>query len=236
MKIVLLTTDTIHHRFIASCIHAVFSFHTIIVEKPLDPPYETHHPMDDLQERYERENLQPFCSPSYDDLTDTYCFHDIHEEACIRKIREVAPDVILICGTRIVPDKIISIPSIACLNLHGADPQEYRGIDSFLWAIYHNDFSNLIVALHKVDSHLDTGDIVLMAHIPITKDTRIYQIRAICADICVDLFRTCIMAQQTLGWIPSFQQRKKGRYYSYMPAALKETCQHHFDAYVNSLL
>ena len=56
---------------------------------------------------------------------------------------------------------MISIFENKIFNLHGGDPEKYRGLDSHYWSIYHNDFKSLITTLHKVRPILDTGEIVL---------------------------------------------------------------------------
>ena len=44
------------------------------------------------------------------------------------------------------------------INLHGGDPEKYRGLDSHLWSIYHEDWASLVSTLHVVSKDLDAGD------------------------------------------------------------------------------
>jgi methionyl-tRNA formyltransferase len=134
MKMILLTTESIHHRYFAAQVHRHFLFQSIFVEtRRVTPPFETYHPIDDLQDQYERETLLPSCQRSYTDIAETYFFPDLDEDACIKKAQQMKPDLILIIGTRKVSDEIINAPSVACLNLHGANPEEYKGFESYLW-------------------------------------------------------------------------------------------------------
>ena len=47
-------------------------------------------------------------------------------------------------------------------NLHGGNPEEFRGLDSHYWSIYHNNF-NLYSCLHKLSYKLDDGDIIFLS-------------------------------------------------------------------------
>ena len=123
----------------------------------------------------------------------------------------------------------------ACLNLHGGNPERYRGLDTHLWSIYHNDFGDLVTTLHHVDADLDTGDIVFQSKLKVEAGTRLHQLRAINTKVCVNLFLVALGAFQSIGWLPSREQVSHGRYYSYMPAVLKEECIRKFNRYVTGL-
>ena len=78
----------------------------------------------------------------------------------------------------VVPEKIF--------NLHGGDPQRYRGLDTHLWAIYHKDFGGLVTTLHILPK-LDDGDIVSMGTLPVSKDMPLYALRKVNTEVCVNL-------------------------------------------------
>lgn len=74
-------------------------------------------------------------------------------------IEEVEPDLVVSCGYRhIVPESILDVPEMGCLNLHPAYLPYNRGANPNVWSIVKGTPAG--VTLHYMDSTLDTGDIV----------------------------------------------------------------------------
>ena len=236
MRIVLLTTDTPHHTYYAWKIHEVFAWQAIFIEtKSLKPPFNTAHPFEEQRDEYEKHELLKDFSGSMEQLTATYKVENINDKVCIEKIASLKPQIILVFGTGKISPAIIKLPSLSCLNLHGGDPERYRGLDTHLWAIYHRDFNQLITTLHHVDEELDSGDIVFKANLPINQGLQLHQLRAINTKCCVQLTLLALTGLEKYGWLPSLKQTQIGRYYSFMPAELKEICLKRFQKYTQTL-
>jgi methionyl-tRNA formyltransferase len=75
-------------------------------------------------------------------------------------LRELAPDVIVIGQTGILRKRLLSIPRLGTLNGHPGVLPNYRGIDSFQWAILNGEPENVGATVHWVDSGVDTGPIL----------------------------------------------------------------------------
>jgi folate-dependent phosphoribosylglycinamide formyltransferase PurN len=75
-------------------------------------------------------------------------------------LRELAPDVIVIGQTGILRKKLLSIPRLGTLNGHPGVLPNYRGIDSFQWAVLNGEPENVGATVHWVDSGVDTGPIL----------------------------------------------------------------------------
>ena len=73
------------------------------------------------------------------------------------------------------------------LNLHGGNPITYRGLDSHLWAIYHEDFSELVTSIHLVEPELDTGKLINKRPIKLKSKMKLYQLRAENTLCCIAL-------------------------------------------------
>ena len=74
-------------------------------------------------------------------------------------VEETAPNLVVSCGFRhIVPEHILRIPDMGCLNLHPAYLPYNRGANPNVWSIVEDTPAG--VTLHYMDSTLDTGDIV----------------------------------------------------------------------------
>ncbi len=114
------------------------------------------------------------------------------------------------------------------MNLHGGDPEEYRGLDTHLWAIYHNDFGGPVTTLHTVAAVLDAGDICLQDVVAVKPIMPLHQLRAANTDTCIRLARSALASFADLGTLPARKQIRRGRYYSFMPSPLKEVCRRNF--------
>jgi len=199
------------------------------------PRLDTFHPFEDLRDAYERKSLLRGFSSSIGDIAETRSYESMNEDACLSALRALAPDIVLVFGTGKLSMSVIEVASAACLNLHGGNPEEYRGLDTHLWAVYHSDFENLVTTLHHVDAGLDTGNIVFQSQLELEKNTRLHELRAKNTNVCLNLTLLALDSLQSIGWLPSRKQLSRGRYYSSMPAALKEECVRKFQSFVTQL-
>lgn len=235
-RTVILTTDTTHHLYFVWKLSQSFQLSGIFLEtKSLKPAFETSHSFEKRRDDYEKEVLLAGCPNTYNDFAETYQFESINAKDSMQALIKIKPDALIVFGTGKLSKDVIALPNIACLNLHGGNPEHYRGLDSHLWAIYHNDFDNLVTTLHFVDAQLDTGDIVAQSNLPISKGDGLHQLRSINTQVCVELSIIALQALSQAGRLPSRRQVMKGRYYSFMPAVLKETCLKNFQKYSESL-
>lgn len=232
MKIVLLTTDTPHHLYFARKLQERFPFTSIFIEtRVFSPPFDTFHPFESVRDSYEREVLLGNSKLSFSDLAATRIFSSVNDEDAVRELRETRPDVTLIFGTGKVSESVLSIPRFA-LNLHGGNPETYRGLDTHLWAIYHRDFKNLVTTLHEVDPGLDTGDIVFQTQLRLDRNSKLHELRAINTEACINMSALALTSLTNGSRWPSRAQVSRGRYYSAMPSVLKEDCVRKFERHI----
>jgi len=236
MKLILLTTDTAHHLYFASRVNEHFPFQAILLETnhPV-PRYDTDHPFETLRDAYEREVLLSGLKLTFNEIADTRRVESVNEAGSLVSLRRFSPDVIIVFGTGKLLLPVIHVPSIACLNLHGGNPERYRGLDTHLWAVYHRDFNDLVTTLHHVDSSLDTGDIVFQSQLRLHRDCRLYELRSMNTKLCVDLTLLALQFLKTTGRLTSRRQVSQGRYYSFMPSTLKEECLRNFNQHIADL-
>ena len=109
-------------------------------------------------------------------------------------------------------------------NLHGGDPEIYRGLDTHLWAIFHKDFNNLYTTLHRVDPELDTGNVISKKKLSLKNISDLYKLRALNTEICCELVKNLLSQIKKNTLIKDYKQKKVGRYYSAMPSSLKSDC------------
>jgi methionyl-tRNA formyltransferase len=236
MRLVVLTTETPHHAFFVRELGKSFPIKLVISETGRhQPPIETAHPFELERDQYEIERMFGDKPHALAEFADFAGVPSINDEAGIRLLREQGPDVVLVFGTGRLRPQVIQLCPSGIINLHGGDPERYRGLDSPLWAIYHREFDQLVVSLHRLNETLDDGDIILQAPIQVPRALHLYQLRSLNAELCVRLTESALDMYNRHGSSIARPQRQKGRYYSYMPSALKGMCVRIFKAYTDAL-
>ena len=77
------------------------------------------------------------------------------------------PDVIVVVAYgRILPDEILKLPKYGCINVHASLLPRHRGASPIQWCIVCGD-SQTGISTMKMDSGLDTGDILLTEKVKI---------------------------------------------------------------------
>tara|TARA_B100001250_G_C19769904_1_gene776612 strand:- start:462 stop:1169 length:708 start_codon:yes stop_codon:yes gene_type:complete len=235
MKILILTTQTIHHAYFVDEIRKIYPETVSFIEtKTLSSAFEIAVEFETRRDEYEKELWYNGFEPQITDLTETYVIRSINDKSVIEQIKRVKPDVTVVVGTGKLSKEVIETCG-NIINLHGGNPEYYRGLDSHYWAIYHGDFKNLTVTLHLLNEILDDGNIIQMGSILIQKDMELYQLRRFNVELCVKLVLSALKSYETFSEFISRPQIKKGRYYSFMPACLKKISEKKFKQYVANL-
>jgi len=235
MKLALLTTPAAIRAYYAQKICSVFPISLIIIEtKPLTPSFAVRHPFEDEQEIFEKESFFKDNYLPISDFPQALLVKNINDNHAVRALKQLSPDATIIFGTGKLKSNTLSACNNA-VNLHRGDPQAYRGLDSHLWQIYHNDFSPFITTIHKANDLIDDGEIILQQKMEIRKEMKISHLRKYYTEICVELSLAALEMYAQKGSFSSKPQRSVGRYYSFMPAVLKEVCVNKFTRYVGSL-
>jgi len=89
------------------------------------------------------------------------------DEKFIADLRALRPDLIAVAAYgHILPPDILQLPRYGCLNVHTSLLPKYRGAAPIQWAIANGD-TETGVTIMKMDTGLDTGDIVAQQRTPI---------------------------------------------------------------------
>jgi len=236
MKIVVLTTETLHHAYFLSRLADAFPIAATLVETQLlQPPFETHHPFEDLREDYEAQKWFKGKQPHLSDFAETSEFSSVNDTDAIATLVDLNPDVVVVFGTgKIRPATIATCPE-GMINLHGGDPERHRGLDTHLWAVYHDDFSGLVTTLHHVNEELDDGDIILQNSLQVFANMGIHMLRSANTEACLKMTISALDMYARFGSFITRKQLLKGRYYSFIPAELKEICKRKFEKFTRML-
>jgi len=228
-SIIILASDTPHRRFFIKNLMSKFSnIEGVIFETESIKPSFPTGPFYECEER-KFENDSFFID--FDDDLDKVQVHyvnTINSEQSISLINKISPSFAVIFGTRKISKKVTKLFEDGAINVHRGIASEYRGLDSNLWAIYHEDFNNLGVTIHKVNDVLDTGEIIYEEKLNVPFNSEIFQLRYYETLLATNLTMRAV-EDYNLGRIVSYKQEKLGRYYSFMPLVLKETITKKFD-------
>ena len=95
----------------------------------------------------------------------------------ISELKAFDADVfVVVAYGKILPENILSIPHVFCVNVHGSLLPKYRGAAPINWAIMNGD-DHTGVTVMKMSSVLDAGEIILQAKLAITHDDTVVGLR-----------------------------------------------------------
>ncbi len=94
----------------------------------------------------------------------------IRKKETLQQIRNLAPDVIVVIAYgQLLPNTLLEIPPLGCINVHGSLLPKYRGAAPLNWSIIRGEEETGITTMF-MDEGMDTGDMLLKRTIPIGKD------------------------------------------------------------------
>lgn len=94
----------------------------------------------------------------------------IREPENLEILRQYHPDVIVVVAFgQIIPAEILNLPQYGCINVHGSLLPKYRGAAPIQWAVIDGEKESGVTTM-RMDTGLDTGDMILKEIIPLEKD------------------------------------------------------------------
>jgi len=96
--------------------------------------------------------------------------NNINENKAFEFTKELNPDIIIVSGTRMVKEKMLSVkPSIGILNLHtGLSPYVKGGPNCTNWCIATKQFHLIGNTIMWIDKGIDSGNIITTEFTPLT--------------------------------------------------------------------
>ena len=242
MKVLILTTESKHHTYFImklfkkfEVVGLVYERRRIVKDYPTGPIFEAEE--QEFEERFFDKSLDGVSRDLPANLMErTIEVHSVNQRGFAAYIRALEPDVAIAFGVGFIMPSVFSIPHWGTINVHRGIAEEYRGLDSDLWAIYHKRFDQIGVTVHYVDKGLDTGDVLAQEHISIEPRDEIFHLR----------YKTTLGATRLVssvlsefaergGPLEGESQRRVGAYYSSMPLDLKQVAQSYFCEFKESL-
>jgi methionyl-tRNA formyltransferase len=85
----------------------------------------------------------------------------------LTQLKQIEADVfVVIAYGQILSKKILDMPKLGCVNVHGSILPQYRGAAPIQWSIYNGEKETGITTM-LMDKGMDTGDMLLKATTPI---------------------------------------------------------------------
>lgn len=92
----------------------------------------------------------------------------VREESFAEEMRLLRPDVAVVAAFgQIIPQAVLDIPRLGCLNVHASILPAYRGAAPIQWALLNGE-KKTGVTIMQMDAGLDTGDMLATCEIEIT--------------------------------------------------------------------
>lgn len=216
MRIAVLTTDTLHHRyFLRRLVRDLPDGAEIVLTLFETRPYPwrskaKRHLAQSLPNLWnglvKNPYLQPMSFASRQDAFEMPRFFpdgdtslpannpvEWVESVNLPKARELlssaGADVFYVYGTGKIRPEIFGMPPLGSVNAHGGKLPGYRGLDTNLWAAFEGRPEDMYATVHKVSEGFDEGSVYLDRPIAPHSDLSIYSLRYFSTLNFVDLFR-----------------------------------------------
>ncbi|VAW36823.1 Methionyl-tRNA formyltransferase [hydrothermal vent metagenome] len=94
----------------------------------------------------------------------------IRTDDFFEQVKELAPDLVVVAAYgKILPGRLLRLPPLGTINVHGSLLPKYRGAAPIQWALINGEQETGITIM-QVDEGMDTGDILLQVSRPIKDD------------------------------------------------------------------
>lgn len=92
---------------------------------------------------------------------------NFREEETVQQLRDLKPDVCAVVAYgRILPQKVLDVPTLGCINIHASVLPKYRGSAPYQWAVLDGLTETGVTAMYLV-REMDAGDIIDVSKTPI---------------------------------------------------------------------
>ncbi len=143
----------------------------------------------------------------------------VRDEKIVGMLREMEPDVIAVAAFgQILPESILAVPTLGCINVHASLLPQYRGAAPLHWAILNGEKQTGVTTM-LMNSGLDTGDILLKREIAITPEMTYGRLHDIISLIGADQLIETIKLYGEGKIVPEKQKEEDA---SYAPRLLRE--------------
>lgn len=198
MKIALFTTDTLFGKYLMHSLYDLYSFEFICIDQHIRSKKDSFfrkflsterynslcqavksiaNPLERQIMQYEKKSIKDKNNFLKDKIkkhkTKIKCpiqkVPNINDKKVLSMMEAYKPDVVIIYGTELLKQDLLE-QDVLYINAHPTYLPNARGAKPEFFLCYHNMYNNMGVTLHKVNSHIDAGDIILQKKLFISKE------------------------------------------------------------------
>ncbi len=169
MKTVLLTSNSLRHKYIARCLYEKAGLKLVISEEK-SPSINNDSGLSVEEQKFQREHFRAR------DQAEQYYFgqsdfpsniphihlkhKEVNSEMILNKLSEMAPDFIVLFGTSIIQDKLLDLFPGSFINLHLGLSPWYKGSATNLFPLVDRNPQFVGATIHLATSQVDGGAII----------------------------------------------------------------------------
>ena len=226
-KVVLITTDTLHHRYLIKTINSNSNIELIIFFIKEEKIF--------FKDKFSKaefkfENKFFFKNKKYNIKTNYLYFKNVNSDKLKMKIKSLKPKLGILFGTKKVDMNLINIFEKKLINIHRGIMEKYRGLDSEFWACYFEDYKNIGSTVHFVNAELDKGRIIFQKRLRINNGMKAYQLKALTTKIVSEKINN-IIKNNLSKKITTKKNQKIGNYFSKIDIPSKKKAIVNFNSF-----
>ena len=144
------------------------------------------------------------------------------EEETVEALRALKPDVCAVVAYgRILPQKVLDVPKLGCINIHASVLPKYRGSAPYQWAVLDGLRETGVTAMYLC-REMDAGDIIDVSKTPIGENETAGELLDRLAVLGADLLSKTLSRFAAEGKVPAAPQNPEK--VSYAPMLDKTMC------------
>ena len=182
MKIVIFTSNSFRHKFLANSLSRCVEDALVIVEcRENDDSNHSYGQSESIishfKKRYQTEKKMFGENNEFLTKSIPILYKEVNSKFIFEKIQEYNPDVMIIFGSSIIKEPLLSLgKKNRFINLHLGLSPYYKGNATNFWPFLNNELDYLGSTILHVDSGIDTGDIITHVKPKIEKGDNVHTI------------------------------------------------------------
>ena len=147
---------------------------------------------------------------------------NFREEDSVQQLRDLKPDICAVVAYgRILPQKVLDIPTFGCINIHASILPQYRGSAPYQWAVLDGLQETGVTAMYLC-REMDAGDIIEVSKTPIGENETAGELLDRLAVLGADLLSKTLSRFAAEGRVDRTPQRSEEA--TYAPMLDKSMC------------
>lgn len=131
---------------------------------------------------------------------------NFREEETVEALRALKPDICAVVAYgRILPQKVLDVPTYGCINIHASDLPKYRGSAPYQWAVLNGEKETGVTAMYLI-WEMDAGDIIEISRTPIGENETAGELLDRLAVLGADLLSKTLARFREEGKVPGTPQ------------------------------